>query len=93
MPGQPVIHHDKYRPGRTSLPFFSGAATKQWSRQAPQRCGDFIGRITERLTGRVKGLTPVFPALLLTIKLAFPLLRTHFALPGSRAQHQEAAGI
>jgi hypothetical protein len=48
----------------------SGAATKQWSRQAPQHCGDFRKRITERLEGRVKGLTPVLPVLLLTNKFA-----------------------
>jgi len=57
----------------------SGAATKQWSRQAPQHCGDFINRITERLEGRVKGLTPVFPALLLTITRAFRcFVEAHF---------------
>jgi len=48
----------------------SGVATKQWSRQAPQHCGDFINRITERLAGRVKGLTAVFPVLLLTNRFA-----------------------
>jgi hypothetical protein len=44
---------------------------KRWARQAPQHGGEFLNRITERLDSPVKGLTPVFPALLLTIKLAF----------------------
>jgi len=55
---------------RDTFALISGVATKQWSRQAPQHCGDFINRITERLAGRVKGLTAVFPVLLLTNKFA-----------------------
>jgi hypothetical protein len=39
-----------------------------WSRRAPQHAAtNSLLRITERLEGWVKGLTPVFPVLLLTI--------------------------
>ena len=40
----------------------------RWSRQAPQHAAtNRCQRITERLEGRVKGLTSVFRVLLLTI--------------------------
>jgi hypothetical protein len=71
--------------GRFAL--VSGLKTKRRSQQAPQHCGDQVIRITERLAGRVKGLTAVFPALLLTGKLA-SLLQDRTRQEGDQQEHE-----
>jgi len=67
--GQPMIHHDNASPdGHVCLNFRSG--NEAMVATGPSTLRRYHNRITERLEGRVKGLTPVFPALLLTGKLA-----------------------
>src|ERR1700676_3163731 len=66
----PMIHHRKYRPEWARWPTFR-VSDECMSRRAPQHAAtNSLLRITERLEGRVKGLTSVFPVLLLTIRPA-----------------------
>jgi hypothetical protein len=51
-----------------------------------------VNSITERLAGRVKGLTPVFPALLLARKPSSAASQT-FHIAGRPDHHKEAARI
>jgi hypothetical protein len=65
-----------------------GSKAKRRTRQAPQHCGELVFRITERLEGRVKGLTSVFPALLLTGKLASSALKDFFTSSEDRPRQE-----
>jgi hypothetical protein len=48
----------------------------------------FVNHITERLAGRVKGLTPVFSALLLSGKLASSASKDFFTLPEEQTRQE-----
>jgi hypothetical protein len=91
--GPPVIHHDKCRPNGQVCPYFRRGNEAMVAAGPSQHCGDFIRRITERLEGRVKGLTPVFPALLLTIKLVFRCFAIMSRCLAAGSNNQEAGGI
>src|ERR1700688_236228 len=73
----PMIHHRNYRREWARWPTFR-LSDEFMSRRAPQHAAtNSLLRITERLEGRVKGLTSVFPVLLLTIRPATRCLSGH----------------
>jgi len=64
--GRPMGHRNKCGSGWVDFPLFPARQYDDGRGRPLNTAAILIGRITERLEGRVKGLTPVFPALLLT---------------------------
>ena len=63
-----MIDRNNASSGSQVIPLFRHYDDGHGRDRPPQRCSEFMVRITERLDGRVKGLTALFSALLLTIE-------------------------